>query len=856
MGKNVKHLFNEFQPTHYDLELYPDKNTNVFQGTVTLRGKKVNRPSERMTFHQKDLIITSAQVIRHDKKGDETIDVDRINHHASLHEVRLHTKSKLYPGNYSVRIEFKGKITRKMVGLYPCFFEHEGVKKSLIATQFESHHAREAFPCIDEPQAKATFDLTLTSPKNETVLANTPIKKQLAKKDVVVTSFETTPRMSTYLLAFVIGELHCLESKTSGGIVVRCWSTVAQPKNYLKYSVDEAVSALEFFTDYFDVAYPLKKCDMVALPDFDAGAMENWGLITYREVAMLTDDKNRSVSNEQYISMVIAHELSHQWFGNLVTMKWWDDLWLNESFASLMEHLALDTIHPDWNQWELYASTDILNTSSRDIFNDIQPVQVKVNDPDLLHTLFDPGIVYAKGGRLLKMLREYIGDETFAAALKHYFKAHAYSNATRDDLWAAMSKASKHDISKLMTPWLSQAGMPVVHVTQKGKNIELSQERFLLDSGGQNHTWPIPLLADQPLSPDLFESRASTIKASKEDYVVLNQSGSGHYFTHYTEHEHVKHLAAELSSHTLPAESRINVLNDLYMLSRRGNAPLTDGLDLLIASSKEPRDSVWSPMARIAGAANQLTEGDKTCEKHIKLLRAELARYWYDKLGWDDSSDEDANTKQLRHTMVSLMIGGEDKHAIESALNKYSAADDPQNIHAEQRSTILTAAIRFGKQEEVMKKLIAAYPNVSAELQMDITSALGSNKNKALARKIIEQGLGEKGFVRPQDIMRWIAIFMRNYYVREEMWDFLINNWQRIEAVLTESKSYDFLPIYCASTISTPDWAKRYQDFFEPLKSNKSLHRNIRVGTADIKARIAWRKRDEAKIAKWLADRY
>lgn len=856
MSKTAKRLYSEFQPKHYQLHIHPDRDSMTFTGTVVISGQKVYRPNQRLTFHQKDLKITKASIIRHDKKGDQSIEVARINHHAKYYEVRLHTDQILYPGQYTVQMEFEGKITPQMTGIYPCLFDHDGQKKSLIATQFESHHAREAFPCIDEPEAKAIFDLSLTAPKGEVVLGNTPVASEKTDGDLTVTTFEPTPRMSTYLLAFVIGEMHSVERATKDGIVVRSWSTVAQPKSHLNFSVDEAVAILEFFTDYFGVPYPLAKCDQVALPDFDSGAMENWGLITYREVALLADDQNRSVSNEQYVSMVVAHELSHQWFGNLVTMKWWDDLWLNESFASLMEHLALDAIHPEWKQWEAYASYDILSTSSRDVFSDIQPVQVEVTDPDLLHTLFDPGIVYAKGGRLLKMLREHIGDDKFAQALKAYFTDHAYGNATRDDLWAAMSKASGQDIAKLMNPWLTQSGMPVVHVTQKGQQIQVAQERFLLDGPSDEQIWPVPLLADKALSPNIFEDQSAEVTAPNDDFVIINQSGSGHYFTHYTETEHLSHVTQALTSGKLPAEARINTLNDLYMLSRHGDAPLVDGLDLVISASQEPRDNVWSPMLRIVGAAAQLTEGDKTAEDRLKQLRFELAKYWHDQLGWEDAETDDFNTKQLRHTMASLMIGGENKGAIETALQKYKAAKDLQSIHAELRNTILTAAVRFGDQTKVIDKLLADYPAAPPDVQSDITSALANNRDPKLAQMIIDKGLGEGGFVRPQDIMRWIASFMRNPYVRSEMWDFVTSNWQRIEEILGASKSYDFLPVYCAGVISTEEWAAKYHDFFEPLKENKSLRRNILVGTADIKARIAWRQRDEAKIAAWLQERY
>ncbi|HEY5442482.1 MAG TPA: M1 family metallopeptidase, partial [Candidatus Saccharimonadales bacterium] len=299
MGKKVTRLYEQFQPEHYDLQLVPDRDAMVFSGTVTIKGKKVGRPSERITLHQKDLKITKATLVKHDKNGDKTLAIERINNQNSFDEVRLHAAEMVYPGNYTITLEFTGVITRPMNGIYPCYFKHDGKDKMLIATQFESHHAREAFPCIDEPEAKATFDLTLTTPAGEAVIANTPVKTQTAKGKQQVTTFETTPKMSTYLLAFVYGEMDYKEAKTKDGVLVRTYAT---PDNaqHTGFALDCAVKTLEFYNEYFAIPYPLPKCDFVALPDFASGAMENWGCITFREQALLVDPKNPSLHLKQW----------------------------------------------------------------------------------------------------------------------------------------------------------------------------------------------------------------------------------------------------------------------------------------------------------------------------------------------------------------------------------------------------------------------------------------------------------------------------------------------------------------------------------------------------------------------------
>lgn len=851
MSKRIDRLFQQFRPAHYDVHITPDKESMTFQTHVVVRGKKVGRPSRRITLHAKGLKVVDVKLTKISKESSSKVEIERTNIHSRFDELRIHSESLIYPGDYQVEITTKGEITKPMQGLYPCYFKHEDKEKFLLATQLESHHAREVFPCIDEPEAKATFQLTITAPQHETVLSNTPIESEQKTKTTKTVLFEKTPRMSSYLLAFVMGEMHSVEGKTKSGTIVKSWASLAQEQKTLHYSVDEAIKILEYYEDYFGIPYPLEKCDQVALPDFDAGAMENWGLITYREIVLLTDPDNRSITSEQYVSMVVAHELSHQWFGNLVTMKWWDDLWLNESFASLMEHMALDAVHPEWHQWEQYVATDVISTSSRDVYKDIQPVGVTVTDPELIETLFDPGIVYAKGGRLLKMLKDYIGDEVFRRGLQAYFKKHAYQNTTREDLWKALSEASGKDVSSLMTPWLDKPGMPVVGVTQDKSTLSASQQRFLLDGTDTQSTWPIPLLTDKK-EQLLLTNKKADLEIKSEDYAVLNVQASGHFFVHYQDDSHRQWLQEQLASQSIDTIARINTLNDMYMLSRGGVTTLNEGLNTIISCSAEPRDSVWSMISRIIGAVSQLTDGDKEAEEKLRAVKRKLGSYWYEKLGWKDAATDDANTRQLRHTAIAFMIGGEDKNALDTALKMYKANKKSLiKLPAEYRNTILGAAVRHGD-KSVVDNLLSAYPDASPDLQLDIALALASTRDSHLAQTILDSALGDDGFVRAQDLARWIAYFMRNYYIRETTWNYIKKNWDYVQRSLEQSKSFDYIPLYCASPLSTKDWLKEYESFFKKLAHLKLLQKNISVGLSDIEARIAWRDREESAIKQWL----
>lgn len=847
MAKKGKRLYEQFQPENYRLDIYIDKTGLKFTGNVVITGRKTGRPSQRLTFHQKDLKIQTAEVKRIDKKGVEKIALSRINTQKSYDEVRLHSEKMIYPGLYEISIDFEGVITKPMHGLYPTFFKNNGNDDYLLMTQFESHFAREAFPCIDEPEAKATFDLTLTTPKGLTVLSNTPIEKQQEVELTLQTKFETTPIMSTYLLAWVIGDMHFVESKTKDGIVVRNWATSAQPKEFLQYATNEAIKILEFFSDYFQTPFPLKKIDQVAVPDFEAGAMENWGLITYREVALLADPINRSQSSEQYVSQVIGHEMSHQWFGDLVTMQWWDDLWLNESFASLMEHVVLDALHPDWFQWEQYAIQDIISSSNRDLYKDVQPVKIEVNHPDEISTLFDPAIVYAKGGRLLKMLSDYIGEDVFRAGLKSYFKRYAYKNTIRDDLWKEFATASGKDINGLMDSWLEQSGMPQLNVNRTDEGFELSQKRFILDSDNDASIWPIPLLTDEKLPMDLLDKRTGKITVKNSEPVLFNFRGSGHMVVRYDDEQSREYVESAIVSKTISPESRINVLNDYILLARKGELSIIESLEIIEQTQNETRDAVWQQIARVIGICASLTEGNEDVEASLKQLRVKLAQGWHKKLGWEDKKDDDPNTKALRQTMLFLMVSGENKATLEEAKKRYYAANHVEDLPSEQRALIAGAMVRSG--EDVIDSLLEQYQTTqNSDLQSSLSAALTSTKDPQAAGYIIEQAMGEKGFVRPQDIFRWYAYMMRNRYSREKAWDWLTSSWNRIEEMYGGGKSLDHFIVYSAAPLNTPQWQAKFKDFFEPKMDQIALERNIKIALSEIPTRVAWRDREEPKI--------
>jgi aminopeptidase N len=854
MSKNVKRLFEGFRPEHYTLSIDPNRDTKKITGTVTVTGKRMGRPSQRLTFHQHGLAITKASIVKKDKNGSESIPVIRINHQKSLDEVRLHTEAMLYSGSYEVTMTFEGVITDAMHGVYPCYYELNGQKQALIATQFESHHAREAFPCIDEPEAKATFDLTITSPKGESVLGNTPIKGQNEQDGQLLTTFETTPKMSTYLLAFAYGDLQYKEATTAEGVTVRLWATKAQRATSLDFGVDVATRCIEFFNAYFDVPYPLAKSDLIALPDFSSGAMENWGLITFREIALLADPETASQSSREMVATVICHELSHQWFGNLVTMRWWDDLWLNESFANVMEYVATDALFPEWDIWNSFITQEGLSSLRRDSIAGVQAVKTEVHHPDEIASIFDPSIVYAKGGRLIRMLMQYLGEETFRKGLKRYFTKHAYSNTTGQDLWLALGAASGKDVAAFMEPWLDVSGYPVITVDQTGAELTLRQKQFLLDASKADpeRLWPVPLLSDRQDVPATLHKRELHTTLKTNDFIRINQGASGHYVVKYLQPAHIDAITNGISDGTLGIAERLMLLSDSSMLARAGEQSFAETLTLLEKYQGEDREPVWDIMALILADCRRFIDADASLEAPIKQLVRDIVSKQFKRLGWQEATDEPVQDTKLRAIITSLGTYAEDPEIVAGALQHFNEyKTNPASVPSELRSIIFGTGIRTGEPGAFEYLLDLDKKTNNVDLQLDITSALTLTKKESETKLLLAR-LTDASQVRPQDMGRWVAYMLRNRYSRTLTWQWLRDNWEWIEKTFEGDKSYDYFPRYAAGAFSTRELLAEYKAFFEPKQIDVALTRNIVMGIEELNNRITWLERDLPSVAKAL----
>ncbi len=826
---SVSRLTRIFNPEHYTLSVNLNRVARTFEGTVTINGEAFTDNNE-IRLHAKDLIIKSA-LIDGKEATFSTADNDEL----------VITHPDIKTAKHVVTVTFSGTITDEMNGVYPCYFEVDGEKKELLATQFESHYARRAFPCIDEPEAKATFDVALTTEKDVTVLGNMPIVSQTEEGDQLVTRFEKTPRMSSYLVAWVVGELQKKTAATNSGVEVSIWSTKAHDPSNLDFALDIATRTIDFFDDYFGVPYPLPKSDHVALPDFSSGAMENWGLITYREIALLVDPKTTTLSVKQGAAAVIAHELSHQWFGNLVTIEWWNDLWLNESFANMMEYVAIDAIEPDWNIWLDQATGEVVSALRRDSLDGVQSIQIDVNHPDEISTIFDPSIVYAKGGRLLRMLQAYVGDEAMRAGLKDYFEKHQYTNTKADDLWQSLSKASGKDISSFMHAWMTQPGFPVVTVNKVDSHVTLSQKQFFIGPHtNKDRTWPIPLHGASDQIPESLQAKEASFEYTDSTPLRLNKEGTAHFITRY-EDGLLAEILANLDS--LSTVDRLNLLHEQTLLAQAGVISSAELLPLLRAYAGETNESVWSIMVLAINELKRFVETDDTAEAKLKQFVNELTSEQYAHLGWDEKPAEDENDTKLRSLIISLALYGENDDAKAIAAELYSK-NNPTELNAELRTAIMAYAVRSNLNDTVVDTLIETYKStVNSELKDDIAGALTSTKDIEVIKRLAGY-LKDTSFIRSQDFTHWFVWLMRNRYGRTYMWEWTRNEWSWIAKTFGGDSHYDMFPRYIAGSLVTREQLGEYITFFAPYKSEIALSRNISIGATDLTGKVELIERD------------
>lgn len=824
----VKRFYETFHPEHYDLRINVNRKQKEINGTSTVTGEVIENP---VFINQKNMTIDSVKVDGKDVPFD-VLEKDEA--------IKIETGKN---GKAIIEVEYSAPLTDTMMGIYPSYYEVDGVKKQIIGTQFETTFARQAFPCIDEPEAKATFTLALKwdEEDGEVALANMPEVE--VDKDGYH-HFEETVRMSSYLVAFAFGDLQSKTTHTKDGVLIGVYATKAHKPKELDFALDVAKNAIEFYEEFYQTKYPLPQSLQLALPDFSAGAMENWGLVTYREAYLLLDPDNTSLEMKKLVATVITHELAHQWFGDLVTMKWWDNLWLNESFANMMEYLSVDGLEPDWHIWEMFQTSEAPAALTRDATDGVQPIQMEINDPADIDSAFDSAIVYAKGSRMLVMVRSLLGDDALRKGLKYYFDHHKFGNATGDDLWDALSTATDLDIGKIMHSWLKQPGYPVVsaYVDSSDGHLKLSQQQFFVGEGKDvGRQWQIPLNANFK-APKIMSDKEidlgyyKNLRSEAGHPLRINVGNNSHFIVKYD-----KTLLDDILAHVdeLDPIAKLQLLQDLRLLAEGKQISYAAVVPLLTKFADSKSSVVINALYATAAKLRQFVEPESAQEKDLKKLYDKLSAGQVARLGWKvkpGESDEDA---QIRPYELSASLYAENKDSIKTAHEIFTANEDNlEAMNADIRPYVLINEVKNFGNAELVDKLIKEYQRTAdPSYKVDLRSAVTSTKDLAAIKAIVGD-FENADVVKPQNLRGWYRGLLANHYGQQAAWDWIREDWDWLDKTVGGDMEFATFITVTIGVFHTPERLKEFKEFFEPKVNVPLLSREIKMDIKVIEGKV------------------
>lgn len=829
-------FYEKFQPVHYDIYLDIDRAAKHFKGITTIKGNAVDT---KIALHQKFLNVASVQADGQDVPFSFS---DR------QEAIQLELP---HSGDVELKVVYDAKLTDTMMGIYPSYYTVAGQKKQLIGTQFETTAARQAFPGIDEPEAKATFSLAIKYDEQpgETIIANMP-------EDHVengVHYFQETVKMSTYLVAFAFGELQSKFAKTKSGVEIGVFSTKAHQPKELDFSLDIAKRAIEFYEDFYQTPYPLPQSYQLALPDFSAGAMENWGLVTYREAYMLLDPDNTTLNQKRLIATVITHELAHQWFGDLVTMKWWDDLWLNESFANMMEYVAVDALEPEWNVWEMFQTSEVPMALQRDATDGVQSVHVAVDDPAEIDTLFDGAIVYAKGARMLVMVRALLGDDAMRKGLKNYFAAHQYGNATGADLWQALGEASGMNVGQIMESWLEHPGYPVVEVKVEDGKLMLSQQQFFIGDGEEKgRLWQIPLNANYNQAPAIFSEQSLVLG----DYAQLRKQNGRPFRINVGDNSHVivkydATLLNDILDHLdeLGAIDQLQLLQDLRLLAEGRQISYAQIVPLL-SRFKDSRSGIVNEMLyHVANSLKNFVQPAAKTERQLQQLFDQLSVKQVQRLGWLSQKDESNDDQLTRPIVLSAALYAQNRDTIKQAQALFDQYQDHlADLPADVRGLVLANEVKNYGNQELFDTLLADYQKTAdAGFKQDICAALTKTQDDQLIAQLIDR-FEDADTIKPQDLRAWFRGVLANDHGQQAAWDWIQQEWSWLEKTVGGDMEFPTYITVISRIFKTSQRLAEFKRFFTPKENDPMLKREIQMDEKVIASRVELIESEQAAV--------
>ncbi|MFO0774955.1 MAG: M1 family aminopeptidase [Nitrospiraceae bacterium] len=778
------------RPSRYDLALEPDLIAGTFTGTTTI-AVQIERATRTIVLNAADLTIERASIV--DAAGVSrslAIDVD-VEHE----RLTLTAPTSLRTGAWTLRLTYRGTINDQLRGFYlSTYTDDAGMTQRMAVTQFEAADARRAFPCWDEPDFKAVFALTLTIDPDHTAVSNTQVLRETTEQGKKVVQFADTMVMSTYLVAFVVGLLTATEPAFVGRTPIRVWTRPG--KTHLgQYALDWAVFSLRFLEEYYGIPYPGDKLDLIGIPDFSYGAMENLGAVTFREAALLTDPATATHGDRQNLADVVSHENAHMWFGDLVTMAWWNGLWLNEAFATFLEVVVVDAWKPEWRRWDQFGSARAGALSTDGLFSS-RAIEFPVRAVKDLGAMFDV-LTYQKGAAVLRMLEQFLGASVFREGIRRYLRAHAYANAETDDLWQALADTSHQPVGEIMHNWVFTPGYPLVTVSRStarngATQLVLKQQRFTyldrpaLARRGAPSTvrWKIPLLVatqqgDQPRteSPLLMTEATHRVPLSSDTTgVLVNPGGHGYYRVRYAPELRAP-LVAQYPNGLEPID-RFNFVNDEWALCMAGLSSLTDYLDVVTVAARDRSPHVWSILlASFDKLETIVADADRpTYEAFIRSRLTPL----FAELGWTARPDDSDLVRELRGDVIeTLAVQGNDPAVQTEALRLYTqAVDNPTAVDPNLIPALIAIAAWTGDaaryEEFISRRTSAATPQTERRFLFGLA---GFRSPELVTRTLTSTISGE---VRTQDAAGLVGSLLSSRHGHDAAWRFLVEHWEMV----------------------------------------------------------------------------
>ena len=797
----------EIIPTNYEITFEPDLKKFIFYGKEII-SVNCKKETKLITMNCAEIKIKSCKV-----ESAKTTITSSVSTDEKKEQLAIKLDKKI-SGKATIHIEFEGILNDRLLGFYRSQYKQGNKTKYLATTQFEAADARRAFPCWDEPEAKATFEISIIADNKFTAISNMPVKSKKKLSGKTLYQFGKTPDVSTYLIYLGVGEFEYLTGKI-GKTQIRVVTTKGN-KQKGKFSLELGKKLLVSYEKYFGIKYPLPKLDLIAVPDFAAGAMENWGAITFRETILLYDPKTSSTRTKQFIAEVISHEIAHQWFGNLVTMKWWNDLWLNESFATFMATKFVDKFYPEWDLWNQFVEDAMNVAMGLDSLKTTHPIDVCVNSPAEIREIFD-AISYDKGGCVLRMLEHYVGEPNFQKGLKKYLSDFRYKNAEGKDLWDAIGKASKMPVTSMVNTWLRQPGFPLVEINQDGSNLKLKQSRYLLEEDKKFHKglWAIPvsLGLDSEISRKLLSKKSMTVKLPKNTIgFVANYGRKGFYRVKYDEGI-LLDLKMLVDQKRLPAIDRWAIQNDLFSLCVSGQEQVRNYLDFSDAYHDE--DSYLASVNVAHNLASlyfrAFNEGfsDEIRDYTLNYFRKIL----FD-LGWEPKKSDKHTDALLRGFVISVLGKMDDEEVTEDALRRYSKfLKNKGSISPDLIEPICSIAAWNGN-SKTHAELARLYKNAKTmEEKLRFLGAMCGFKTTSLLIKSLN--FSQTSEVRSQNMQLPIIKVAANPYGEKVLWPWLKKNWKKLNKKVGHGNPLFNRIVASISAVADDSMEKEIKQFFK-----------------------------------------